>query len=56
MLSSSARVRRLLPAMGTTLLAHGDRYRVDTFNPASNRNQASILRLINLGAATPRLP
>ena len=40
-----------LTAMHDVAPANGDRYRVDTFNPASNRNQASNLRLINLGTA-----
>ena len=41
-----------LTAMHDTVPRDGDRYRVPTFNPGSNVNQVSRLRLVNAGDAT----
>ena len=38
-----------LTAMHDTVRREGDRHRVPTFNPASNTNQVSRLRLVNAG-------
>ena len=38
-----------LTAMHDTVRREGDRHRVPTFNPGSNTNQASRLRLVNAG-------